>query len=252
MKYDFQNVYSFVGDLVLVWFWSGFDLVVVCACGIWYTNMNTCAVLSLLVFSLILALRKDLLAWISGCRSQNASNKTDIKRVAPYPAAPIKGRQRYRVMMDVRKLDVDNWLTMDKNYLDEHQIRAQLLAQQKRKVLQCLPESYEACVEALEEVVDFLCSRFPAVFAQTKSGDQVTVNNKMTGEVFVFGGEKNAHIDPLEVAVRLTMEDLSILMKNQDDEYYMLVSLRPQVPGPRPPLHDILTSKGPPAQVSSP
>lgn len=187
--------------------------------------MNTCAILSLLVVSFLLALRKDLLAWLCTVRSRNAPpnppSKTDIKRVAPYPAAPIKGRQRYRVMMDVRKLDLDNWLTMDKNYVDEHQIRAQLLAHQKQKVLQSLPEAADACVEALEEVVQFLSTRFPAVFAQTRSGDQVTVHNKLTGEEFVFGGENNARIDPLEVAVRLTMEDLSILLKNPDDEYYM-------------------------------
>lgn len=194
--------------------------------------MTACAILSLLVFSLIVGLRKNLPSWLKsfGCRGNASSshvhahghsNRADIKRVAPYPAAPIKGRQRYRVMMDVRKLDEDNWLTMDKNYLEEHQIRAQLLAQQKRKVLQSLPESYDACVEALHEVVEFLCARFPDAFAQSKSGDEVTVQNKMTGETFVFGGEKNAHVDPLEVAVRLTMEDLSILMKNPDDEYLM-------------------------------
>ncbi|THC98291.1 hypothetical protein EYZ11_002224 [Aspergillus tanneri] len=143
--------------------------------------------------------------------------------MAPYPAQPIKGRERYRVMMDVRKLDVQNWLTIDKNYMDEHQIRGQLLQQEKNKVLQCLPESYEACLEALEEVVDFLCQRFSNMFERKKSGDESTVYNKMTGETFVFGGQ-NRDVDPLEIAVRLTMEDLSILMKNADDEYYLAAS----------------------------
>ncbi|KAA8651581.1 heme-dependent oxidative N-demethylase family protein [Aspergillus tanneri] len=125
--------------------------------------------------------------------------------------------------MDVRKLDVQNWLTIDKNYMDEHQIRGQLLQQEKNKVLQCLPESYEACLEALEEVVDFLCQRFSNMFERKKSGDESTVYNKMTGETFVFGGQ-NRDVDPLEIAVRLTMEDLSILMKNADDEYYLAAS----------------------------
>lgn len=186
-------------------------------------NTFSYAILSLFIIFSIIGLRKDLLAWVSSKRCRQNAYSNDIKRVAPYPAAPIKGRERYRVMMDVRKLDVENWLTVDKNYMEEHQIRRQLLSQQKRKVLQCLPESYEACVEALEDVVEFLCYRFPNAFSQNRSGDEVTVHNKMTGEVFVFGGENNSHIDPLEVAVRLTMEDLSILMKNPDDEYYMSV-----------------------------
>lgn len=125
-------------------------------------------------------------------------------------------------MMDVRKLDVENWLTVDKNYMDEHEVRSQLLETEKSKVLQCLPESYDACLEALEEVVEFLCQRFSNVFEQKKCGDETTVHNKMTGETFCFGG-KNKDVDPLEIAVRLTMEDLSILMKNEEDEYYLLV-----------------------------
>ncbi|PWY90106.1 hypothetical protein BO70DRAFT_393294 [Aspergillus heteromorphus CBS 117.55] len=125
--------------------------------------------------------------------------------------------------MDVRRLDVANWLTVDKNYMDEHVVRSQLLQKEKKKVLQCLPESYDACLEALEEVVEFLCQRFSNVFEQKKNGEETVIHNKMTGETFKFGGE-NKDVDPLEVAVRLTMEDLSILMKNEDDEYYLAAS----------------------------
>lgn len=145
----------------------------------------------------------------------------DIKRMAPYPAQPIKGRERYRVMMDVRRLDVDNWLTLDKNYMDEHVVRSQLLEHEKEKVLQCLPESYEACLEVLEGVVEFLTQRFVNMFDMEKRGEHTTVYNKVTGETFVFGGDKSTQMDPLEIAVRLTMEDLSILMKNPDGEYYL-------------------------------
>ncbi|KAL4895660.1 hypothetical protein BDV59DRAFT_142491 [Aspergillus ambiguus] len=160
-------------------------------------------------------------------QNRHRPNCSDLKRMAPYPAQPIKGRERYRVMMDVRKLDVENWLTVDKNYLDEHQVRSQLLQREKRKVLQCLPESYDACLEVLEEVVEFLTQRFANMFERRVAADNsTTVYNKMTGETFVYGGEKGGddRVDPLEIAVRLTMEDLSILMKNADDEYYMAAS----------------------------
>ncbi|KAF7593851.1 hypothetical protein BBP40_010786 [Aspergillus hancockii] len=127
-------------------------------------------------------------------------------------------------MMDIRKLDAQNWLTIDKNYMAEHQVRSQLLQHEKPNVFQCLPESYDACLEVLEEVVDFLCQRFPDRFVHKKAGDdESTIHNKMTGETFSFGGQNN-EVDPLEIAVRLTMEDLSILMKNEDDEYYLAAS----------------------------
>ncbi|OJJ50073.1 hypothetical protein ASPZODRAFT_1100493 [Penicilliopsis zonata CBS 506.65] len=138
----------------------------------------------------------------------------------PYPTQPIRGRERYRVMMDIRRLDVANWLTVDQNYLAEHAIRSQLLAQEKSKVLQCLPESLDGCYEALEEVVDFLNHRFGQVFVTT--GEKQTIHNTITGETFSYGPENKANA--LEVAVRLTMEDLSILMTNEDGEYYLAAS----------------------------
>lgn len=184
-------------------------------------NTLSCLALSIFLLSIIFTrYRKNLPSLWRTKHAEPGCN--DLKKMAPYPAQPIKGRERYRVMMDVRRLDVENWLTVDKNYMDEHEVRSQLLEKEKSKVLQCLPESYDACIEALEEVVEFLCQRFCNVFEQKKCGDETTVHNKMTGETFSFGG-KNKDVDPLEIAVRLTMEDLSILMKNEEDEYYLLV-----------------------------
>lgn len=181
-------------------------------------NTLSCIGLFLLFLSFIAVRFQKHLPWLRlKRRPQEDACCEDLK------PPPIKGRERYRVMMDIRKLDVQNWLTIDKNYMAEHQVRSQLLQQEKSKVLQCLPESYEACLEALEEVVEFLCQRFPDKFEHKRSGDESTVHNRMTGETFVFGGQNN-QVDPLEIAVRLTMEDLSILMKNTDDEYYLAAS----------------------------
>ncbi|KKK26135.1 hypothetical protein P175DRAFT_0507698 [Aspergillus ochraceoroseus IBT 24754] len=188
-------------------------------------NILTCIGLAILLLSfLALKLRKGLTppSWWKNATERTGCN--DLKRMAPYPAQPIRGRERYRVMMDVRKLDVENWLTLDKNYMDEHQVRGQLLEQERSKVFQCLPESYDACLEALEEVVEFLCQRFSNMFEMKKDEEKTTIYNKMTGETFIFGGDKTGQMDPLEIAVRLTMEDLSILMKNADGEYYLAAS----------------------------
>ena len=191
------------------------------------------------------------------------------------PQPTIKGREKYRVMVDLHPLDQTNWLTIDKRYMDEHNVRKQLLddPEKKEQVLQCLPGSFDACVETLEEVVKFLCYRYPEIFSFSALGllpqgqgqelqESSTIYNRLTGEKFVFyghpygngggGGFYSPHnqlhniahyqyghdnfkgerevegkgdgirdLHPLEIAVRLTMEDLSILAKNENGEYYL-------------------------------
>lgn len=178
------------------------------------TSFSLAAWAILAVFLFIQLCRRMLLLYKAN------ENGKDFKRMAPYPPEPIKGRERYRIMMDVRRLDAENWLTVDKYYLDEHRVRNQLLQQEKSKVLQCLPESYDGSMEVLEEVVGFLCRKYPSMFESTKQGSVTTVENKLAGETFVFG-TGNDQIGPLEIAARLTMEDLSVLMKNTNGEYYL-------------------------------
>ncbi|KAJ5099896.1 hypothetical protein N7532_006897 [Penicillium argentinense] len=189
--------------------------------------------LSILALLFVVRYRKEIVNWpITVLRGKGygkdvaPDDPSNVKRLAPYPAQPIKGRERYRVMMDIRKLDSQNWLTLDKNYMEEHRVRDHLLREKREQVLRCLPESLEACREALEEVSDFLCQRFPNMFQKVSHNDQKFIQNCMTGERFDIGGspagERNT--DALEAAVRLTMEDLSILMLNNEGEYYLAAS----------------------------
>lgn len=175
----------------------------------------------LLSFIVIVLVVRWLRRWLPFSSLLSSKHSTDdLKHMTPYPAQPIKGRKRYHIMMDVRKLDQRNWLTIDRNYMEEHQVRNDLLETEREKVIQCLPESQEACKEALEEVVTFLCERYPNMFEKKEREGKVTVFNKKTGERFHFG-DTTDEMEPLEIAVRLTMEDLSILMKNENDEYYL-------------------------------
>lgn len=186
--------------------------------------------LPIVVILVVVRYHKDICNWLSttvknkGFTKNGAAHPpSDVKRMAPYPAQPIKGRERYRVLMDIRKLDVQNWLTLDKNYMEEHAVRDDLLREKRDQVLQCLPESAQACQEALEEVSEFLCERYPNMFNKVVEGDRTSIQNCMTGERFDIGGASygGEGIDALEAAVRLTMEDLSILMINEEGEYYL-------------------------------
>ncbi|KAF3398264.1 hypothetical protein F1880_006061 [Penicillium rolfsii] len=197
--------------------------------------MTTFSLVTLPIVVLLVVVRyqREICNWISTTAKSNrfwnngvAHSPSDVKRMAPYPAQPIKGRERYRVMMDIRKLDVQNWLTLDKNYMEEHSVRDNLLRDKRDKVIQCLPESAQACQEALEEVSEFLCERYPNMFEKMVQGDRPSIRNRMTGEQFGISGSDSGGegIDALEAAVRLTMEDLSILMVNEDGEYYLAAS----------------------------
>jgi hypothetical protein len=204
--------------------------------------MTTFSLVAIPIFVFLFAVRhyKERLRWllqkVTKNGSKDASKSSDVKRMAPYPAQPIKGRQRYRVMMDIRKLDAQNWLTLDKNYMNEHRVRTQLLHEKRGEVIQCLPESLESCQEALEEVSDFLCERFSTIFTMSTHDNRKIIENRMTGDKFtVSGRDANEGLtEALEAAVRLTMEDLSILMINEEGEYYLYVQyfghkLRPKL-----------------------
>lgn len=179
------------------------------------------------ILLLVVRYQKQIQSWLCNVfklhQNDQSQSPADVKGMAPYPAQPIRGRERYRVMMDIRKLDVQNWLTLDKNYVEEHRVRDQLLREKKDTVLQCLPESREACQEALEEVSQFLCERFPSGFQTSTNGCERIIENRMSGENFNITqhAATGSSTDALEAAVRLTMEDLSVLMLNEEGEYYL-------------------------------
>ncbi|KAJ5946951.1 hypothetical protein N7454_003790 [Penicillium verhagenii] len=189
-------------------------------------------VISILILLLVVGCQKRLYNWLASKKEslQNAFSQepSNLNRMAPYPAQPIRGRERYRIMMDIRRLDAHNWLTLDKNYMDEHRVRDLLLCEKRDKVLRCLPESLAACQETLKEVSEFLSERFPTMFKKTIHVNETWIENMATKERFNVGGQGPTACvngtDALEAAVRLTMEDLSVLMMNGDGEYYLAAS----------------------------
>ena len=122
-----------------------------------------------------------------------------------------KATRKYNMAMGIRKIDEEDWLRVDENFGHEHKIRSEILNKQKDKVLQCLPGSEEACFEAMNLVVNYLTEKFPDYFQQLNSSsgwDRVHVVE--TGETLCIMPPFD-NLQPLEVAARLAMEDLSIL-----------------------------------------
>lgn len=112
-----------------------------------------------------------------------------------------------------------NWLTVDKKYIQHDRIRADLLANKKNQVLQCLPGSEDACAELLDLVVDFLVQRYPLIFELCGGPEgQDLIRNKVTSETFHIKAPYIG-IAPLEIAARLAMEDFNILIKSDDGKH---------------------------------
>lgn len=156
--------------------------------------------------------------------SSNKADVFDLQALEPYPQHPFNRNEKYNMTMGLQKLDVKNWLTVDKNCPTQHRIRAGLLAAKREKVLQCLPGSEEACIEVLDLVVDYLTNKYPAMYQLVDGdGDKKRIRNRETGEELGLQ-QPFEDMAPLEIAARLVAEDVNILKQASDGgEHYLYV-----------------------------
>ncbi|PGH37034.1 hypothetical protein GX50_00017 [[Emmonsia] crescens] len=168
--------------------------------------------LLLLIIILLGEIIRQLLKSKAGTRKEGF----DLEKLPPYPVEQVKGRARYRTNMGLKRLDQHNWLTIDKNYMEQHELRDALFQTQRIKVFQCLPEAQHACEELLQEVATYLCGRYPTIFEMDKDAVKIT----KTGEIFCLG-DPTDDLEPLEAAARLAMEDFSILLENDSGQSYL-------------------------------
>lgn len=138
------------------------------------------------------------------------------QKQSEYTPTPTTQAKPYHMTMGLKRLDMENWLTVDAEYTKEHQLRTDLLDKSLPSVFQCLSGSEVACLEVLQLVVDFLTSRYPEMFVLEGSN----IYNNATGETFSLVDVTN----PLEIAARLAMEDFNILTKDESDGQFHLVA----------------------------
>ncbi|KAL2366492.1 hypothetical protein RJZ56_000537 [Blastomyces dermatitidis] len=179
----------------------------------WQVNMEIIWQLLLLPLLILLG---DIIRQLLKSKEGTRKESLELENLTPYPVEQIKGRATYRTNMGLKRLDQHNWLTIDKNYIEQHKLRDVLFRTQRSKVFQCLPEARHACEELLNEVATYLCGRYPAIFALENDAVRIT----KTGEVFCLRDPTNG-LEPLEVAARLAMEDFSIVLENDSGQSYL-------------------------------
>ncbi|KAL1953030.1 hypothetical protein VTO42DRAFT_3758 [Malbranchea cinnamomea] len=163
------------------------------------------------------------MAWyrkLYNARPSLPPEEADLDQMAPYPDTKIKGTPKHHITMGLRTLDRQNWLTVDRGYKEQHQTRMELLHKKRSIVVQCLPKAEEACNEALHQVTEFLCNRYPAIFKTENTVAGPVIENKGTHETFFVGKFTNG-MSPLAVASILTMEDLTILLQTKEGDHYI-------------------------------
>ena len=160
----------------------------------------------------------------SGMSKTTSQDATEVKQnstegVEPYHLPPLRTGTSTQMTMALKRLDQINWLTLDSDYLSEHHLRSSLLSNSRPNVIQCLPESTEACHETLSIIANFLATRYPAHFSVSSSPP--TIQNQLPSESFHIGPDC---LNPLEVAARLAMEDFNILQKDSETGEYRLIA----------------------------
>ncbi|KAK5203027.1 hypothetical protein LTR41_011251 [Exophiala xenobiotica] len=119
--------------------------------------------------------------------------------------------------MGIRKLDWNDWIEMDSNFLRYHDLKASELKKDFASHVKCVdnPVVRDACFEVYEELNEYLIHRYPKVF----QNDGKSLRNTLTGEQHPYPASSPE--EALSCAALLVQDDL-ILMVEEESSYSQL------------------------------
>ncbi|KAH7080650.1 Alg9-like mannosyltransferase family-domain-containing protein [Paraphoma chrysanthemicola] len=140
-----------------------------------------------------------------------------ITATKPLPYRPFRHGPKYNITMGLRTMHWDEWIELDNQFLDYHDLKAQRIIERGEKCCRTAPEAFEAAIELLEELCAYLSERYSSLYRKTGVG----VENLVTGESFNIL-ERPLQEDPMAMAGRLVQDDLAIMIEKKDGQYYLL------------------------------
>ncbi|KAI4678669.1 uncharacterized protein J4E84_008487 [Alternaria hordeiaustralica] len=144
----------------------------------------------------------------------------------PLPYRPFRHGPKYNITMGLRNMNWDEWIELDNQYMQFHDLKARRIEERGAKCIKTAPEAVPAAVELLEELSSYLPQRYPTVFQSipTSEGMKNGFRNLATGEIFDVGRlERNGvKEDAMEMCARLIQDDLAIMVEKEDGQYYLL------------------------------
>ncbi|RFN43638.1 wlm-like protein [Fusarium flagelliforme] len=166
-----------------------------------------------------------------GSVAKTAAKPDDIEWKTPSPKPlpdfdlDVTKPQLYRpfrhgpnhVTMGIRKLDWNNWIEMDSNFMWFHDTKVSELEKDIDAHVQYVDNAVtrDACFEVLEELTAWLTVRYPKIF----SLEGGKLRNSLTGEAFDYPAS-----DPKEAmatAAKLVQDDLVIMVEEDDGHYHL-------------------------------
>lgn len=113
----------------------------------------------------------------------------------------------------------DDWIELDNHYFRFHADKAQRIIERGTKCsyTDSDPKVYDGAIELLEELCSYLPQRYPTLYKATPVG----MDNLLTDETFNIQ-ERPLVEDPMQMAARMTQDDLAIMFEKEDGQYYLL------------------------------
>lgn len=140
-----------------------------------------------------------------------------IEKTRPLPYRPFKYGPDYFITMGIRRLDWNDWIELDNEWFKYHNEKLSRLAQDKDSHLcKTSPEAYNAALETMELLSEYLIHRYPSLFEYKYDNKEKQIHIKATGEIYPI---KSA--DPLKCASLLIEDDLAIMIEGSDGQYYL-------------------------------
>lgn len=139
-----------------------------------------------------------------------------VKYTKPLPYRPFRYGPNYFVTMGIRNIRYEDWIELDNQYPRYHDLKLRRIQERGQKCCRTLPDAYEASVELLQELVEYLPARYPTLYQRTECG----ICNLLTGEE-IDTISRPLPEDPMQSCGRLTQDDLAIMMEGKDGLYYL-------------------------------
>ncbi|ODQ58128.1 hypothetical protein WICANDRAFT_33870 [Wickerhamomyces anomalus NRRL Y-366-8] len=136
----------------------------------------------------------------------------DIQNTKPIPYRAFK--HKYNVTMGIRSMDPNEWIQLDNEWPKYHALKQKRFKEKGIDVYGTLPEAYNASMELILELSNYLSNRYPTLF-QFKNGVLKNLYNDEEYNIL-----KPDH-DPIYIAANLLQDDIAIMIEQPDGQYYL-------------------------------
>jgi alpha-1,2-mannosyltransferase len=158
--------------------------------------------------------------------SPSAYPNWSIETTNPLPYRPFKYGPDYFVTMGICRLDWNDWIEIDNQWIRYHNVKlARLTGERASRLCKTAPEAYDAALETMELLSEYLVCRYPSLFEFESSSTQKQIRIKATGEIYPIQSD-----DPLKCAAFLIQDDLAMMIEGDDGQYYLKAGAIP-LPG---------------------